>query len=411
MRILFRLTRNNRYSIIPLLAALEKYAPEIEVEVIRNLENIPSILREDTVVAYSFTSMDLEKIFEEIEILKENDCILIAGGAHPSAMPFETLKIGFDYVFTGDGEENLLRFVKGERPVNRIFDGLSKRIDLNRYPMFSVKKKLFMPFEITRGCPFACAYCQTPRLAGRKVRHRTVENLIEYAKLGIENGKYIGRFITPNAFGYGSFNGVTPDLEAIEKLLKSFKDLGMKEIYFGTFPSDVRPESVSRDVLKLVAKYCSNRSIVLGVQSGSDRILKIINRGHDVETAEKAIKTIKDSGFTPHVDFIFGFPFETKDDINRTFDFIDKIIEKYDAKIHSHTFMPLPGTPLAKVGAGKLTPEVRKRIGRYALIGKLDGYWHNQELIASKLEKLIRSSEENVLQKYFYPHSYENKTS
>jgi len=398
MKIVFRFTKNNKYSIIPLIATLEKYAPEVETEIVRKFEDISPMSDKNTVIAYSFTSMNLEEIFEEVKILKEKNYMLIAGGAHPSAMPLETLKIGFDYVFTGDGEENLLRFVKGERPINRIFDGLSKRVDINRYPLFSEKKKLFMPFEITRGCPFACGYCQTPRLAGRKVRHRKVKNLIEYAKLGIRNGKYVGRFITPNAFGYGSFNGVTPDLEAIENLLKGFKDLGMKEIYFGTFPSDVRPESVSHEVLRLVAKYCNNRSIVLGVQSGSNRILKMINRGHNVETAEKAIKIIKEEGFIPHVDFIFGFPFETEEDVNQTFNFIDKIIEKYDAKIHSHTFMPLPGTPLSGVGAGKLTTEIRKRIGKYALIGKLDGYWHNQELIAKKLEKLIKSSEKNMFE-------------
>jgi B12-binding domain/radical SAM domain protein len=400
LKIAFRINKNNRYSIIPLVATLEKFASEVETMLVRDFETIFSLEPSDTILAYSFTSMDYDNVFEEVSYLK-NKYTLIAGGAHPSAMPLETLKMGFDYVFVGDGEENIVDFVKGERPKSRIFDGVTKRISLNDYPFFSERKKLFMPFEITRGCPFSCGYCQTPRLAGRKVRHRKVENVISQAKIGIKNGKYIGRFITPNAFGYGSPNGVFPDVEAIEYLLKSLKELGMKEIYFGTFPSDVRPESVTPEVLKLVARYCDNNSIVLGVQSGSNRVLKLIKRGHDVETAEKAIKIIHEEGFIPHVDFIFGFPFETKEDVEQTFDFIDKIIEKYNAKIHSHTFMPLPGTPLSVFGAGVIDQKMRKKIGSYALEGKLDGYWHKQELIAKRLEKLISESKENVFNQNF----------
>ena len=405
MRIAFRITKNNRYSVIPLVATLEKYAPEVEILLLRDFKDIFELSSIDTVIAYSFTSMDYDSVLKEITLLR-GKYMLIAGGAHPSAMPFETLKEGFDYIFIGDGEENIIRFVKGKRPKNRIFDGINKRVDLNLYPLFSKKKRLFMPFEITRGCPFACGYCQTPRLAGRKVRHRKIEILLQQAKIGISNGKYVGRFITPNAFGYGSFNGVIPDLEAIENLLKGFKDLGMKEIYFGTFPSDVRPESVTRGVLKLVAKYCDNKSIVLGVQSGSDRVLKIINRGHNVETAEKAIKIIHEEGFMPHVDFIFGFPFETREDVEQTFDLIDKVVEKYDAKIHAHTFMPLPGTPFANLGAGRLDCEIRKRIGNYTLKGKLDGYWHKQEFIAKKLENLIKNLKENVFNQNLHSYDY-----
>ncbi len=385
MRLVFRELKNNWYSIAVIVSAIHSRRKDVELHVTKSVDDILKFPPKETVVAYSFMSFDLHIVKEEVDLLKSRGYILIAGGPHPTADPEGTLSMGFDYVFTGDGENNILKFLEGERPSNRIFDGLKERVDLNDFPPFSPELGIFIPIEITRGCPFRCAYCQTPQLAGKMARHRSIEMIVHYASEGVKRNKKVARFISPNSFGYGSRNGIKPDPDVVEKLLFELKKVGVEEIYFGTFPSDVRPESVSDDILRRIKKYVNNRSIVIGAQSGSDRILRIIKRGHTVEMVEKAIETIANNGFIPHVDFIFGFPFEKEEDVLETFKFIEKIVKKYKARIHAHTFMPLPGTELFKVGPGKLTKQHYKFLGSLASKGLLDGYWHKQQELSRRV--------------------------
>ncbi|APT74029.1 radical SAM protein [Thermosipho melanesiensis] len=391
-RILFRYTQTNRYSITALVASIYAYRKDIEMYEIRRFDNIFGFSKKGTVVLYSFMSFDLANVTEELKVLKEKGYLTIAGGPHATANPNQLLKLGFDYVFTGDGERNIRDFLDGKIPESRIFDGVTKRVDLSKFPPFCPEKNLFMPIEITRGCPFSCGYCQTPRLAGKLIRHRPVEQIVEYTKIGVQKGRKIARFISPNSFGYGSKNGVIPNVEVVENLLYSLKGVGVEEIYFGTFPSDVRPESVNREILRVIKKYVNNRYIVIGAQSGSERVLKKINRGHNLEEIERALSLLVEFGFIPRVDFIFGFPFETDEDIENTFEFIKKIVNKYKAKVHAHTFMPLPGTPLANVGPGKLTKKHYKFLGLLTAQGYLDGYWLKQEQLARRVASVNSGS-------------------
>jgi B12-binding domain/radical SAM domain protein len=362
----------------------------MEVIESKNINDILQYPTTGTVVAYSFMSFDLDTVQLEVSTLKNFGYTLIAGGPHATAFPQETLRIGFDYVFIGDGEENIVKFLLGKEPSSRIFDGISNRVNLDEYPAICEKKKLFMPIEISRGCPFNCVYCQTPRLAGKIVRHRSIEQVVEYEKISVKYGKTVARFITPNAFGYGSKNGVTPNLKAIDELLYRVKSTGVTEIYFGTFPSDVRPESVTDEVLKVIKKYVNHNYVVIGAQSGSNRILEKIQRGHTVEKVEEALEILAQNDFYAKVDFIFGFPFETLEDVEETFNFIEKIVKRYKAKIHAHTFMPLPGTPLWNVGPGTLKDYHYKFLGKLASQGILDGYWTKQEELAKKVVKHFR---------------------
>lgn len=391
-RLLFRYSQNNRYSITALVSSIYSYRKDLELVDIRNFEEIFSYEKEGTVVLYSFMSFDLEAVVDELKKLKKSGYMVVAGGPHATAMPQQLLNLGFDYVFVGDGEENIRKFIDGKFPENRIYDGITKRVELSDYPPFCPEKSLYMPIEITRGCPFSCGYCQTPRLAGKLVRHRPIEQIVEYSKIGVENNRKIARFISPNSFGYGSKNGVTPNPEAVDTLLYNLKKVGVEEIYFGTFPSDVRPESVNEEILKVIKKYVNNKYIVIGAQSGSERILEMIKRGHNLEEIERALSLLKEYDFIPRVDFIFGFPFETEEDIEKTFEFIKKIVNKYKAKVHAHTFMPLPGTPLANIGPGVLTKKHYKFLGLLTSQGYLDGYWLKQEQLARRVADVNSSS-------------------
>lgn len=387
-RIVFRSSRTNRYSVTALTAAILSRL-SINVLEAKSLEEILQLPVAGTVVAYSFMSFDFEQVATEIDVLSRSGYIVIAGGPHASANPRQLLEAGAHYVFIGDGEQNIVHFLsQSQLPEEKIYDGINERVNLDDFPAVCEQKKLFMPIEISRGCPFNCGYCQTPRLAGKIVRHRSIDAIVEAQKIMVKHGKTVARFITPNAFGYGSKNGVTPNPEVIDELLHKVKLAGAKEIYFGTFPSDVRPESVTPEVLKVIKKYVNHNYIVIGAQSGSNRILKMIQRGHTVEQVEQALEVLAEQGFYAKVDFIFGFPFETREDVEETFKFIERIVRRYHAKIHAHTFMPLPGTPLWNVGPGQLKDFHYKFLGRLAAQGILDGYWLKQQTLAQKVAKL-----------------------
>ena len=140
------------------------------------------------------------------------------------------------------------------------------------------------PIEITRGCPYSCKFCCTPFLTGGRVRHRSIESVVEWLQRAVEmSGFKRTWFLSPNALSYGG-HGRTVESDRIESLLKAVTSVkGLEEVFFGSFPSEVRPEFVSTPILEMMKGYVANKTLQIGLQSGSNRILKIINRHHTVE--------------------------------------------------------------------------------------------------------------------------------
>jgi len=388
--LIFRKRKTNRNSIAALVGDIE-VTPGLnnwDVKISDTLDVLTSNLNEynQVIIAYSFMTADLPEITSEIKKLKEtfgNNVIFIAGGSHTSGAPNRVLNLGFDHVFINEGEIILPSFLKQLEhltPTRQIIK--NGRININNFPPFALKHNFLTPIEISRGCPWSCKFCQTSQIHGKKMRHRSIDKIIEFIKEVVKNrGWQRIWFISPNAFAYGSEDGYTPNLEAIEELLAKIKEVGMKEIYFGSFPAEVRPESATEPVLKVVRKYCNNKMIMIGVQSGSDRLLKFIGRGHDTRLALQAISNIKSAGFIPHVDFIFGLPSENTEDREKTFSFISQIANNYGAKIHAHTFMPLPGTPFEKELSTRIDSKTIQYLGELSRKGIVTGCWYRQRLM------------------------------
>jgi B12-binding domain/radical SAM domain protein len=340
------------------------------------------------IMIYSFTTRQAAKVFMEVKNAG-TDSIFIAGGPHPSGVPEETLEY-FDYVVIGEGEETLPELVKviqegGDpgkvRGIAYRDSGTGKVVttskrphaDLDAYPCFN-PEKLRAPIEISRGCPWGCRYCQTPRLFGREVRHRSIDSIVK-------NARYYNdlRFIASNAFGYGS-DGIHPRFDRVEKLLSTLHKLPGKKIFFGTFPSEVRPEFVTDESAELVRRYCANDSLSLGAQSGSDLILKEIRRGHTVGDTVSAVECCLEHEIVPAVDFIFGLPTETEEDQEKSLDLVSWICRK-GGTVRAHYLTPLPGTPYASAVPAEVSDKVRKELGKLALDGKLTGYWERHRKI------------------------------
>jgi B12-binding domain/radical SAM domain protein len=276
-------------------------------------------------------------------------------------------------VATLDHHGNLVR---GQRPAP---------VDLDAYPPLGVQHRRFGPIEITRGCSCACTFCQTSFLFGGKMRHRSVESVSDWVQRAMEQGYSYLRFVTPNAFAYQSQdNGRTVNLDAIEHLLQDMASLvGKDRVYFGTFPSEVGPETVNREAVALVRRYCGNDSLLFGAQTGSDRVLRMLRRNHTVADVVRAAELTRAGGLTPVVDLIFGLPGEEDDDIAATLTLMEDLVSM-GAVLHTHTFMPLPGTPLEKAPPGRVDPMLHPLLDRLASQGHQIGQWRKQEELARR---------------------------
>jgi len=173
-------------------------------------------------------------------------------------------------------------------------------------------------------------------------------------------------------------------LDTLEAMLKAVGEVfGKDHVYLGSFPSEVRPENVTLESLELVKKYCANDNIIIGAQSGSKSLLDSIHRGHGVEEVVNATKLIIEAGLVANIDFIFGMPGETEDDIEQTLALM-KELTKTGARVHSHTFMPLVGTPFSNGAPGKVDLKTRQLLESLRGKGLEYGDWQKQETVAEE---------------------------
>lgn len=218
-----------------------------------------------------------------------------------------------------------------------------------------------------------------------KFRHRSVANVRWHVDAMRERGLRDVRFITPTALSYGSQTDEA-NLDAVEELLASCREgIGPDgRVFFGSFPSEIRPEHITRDALRLVRKYCANTNIIVGAQSGSDRILDAAKRGHGVEEVRRAVRVGVEEGFRINVDMIFGMPGEDRADVEASLGLARELAD-LGARIHAHTFMPLPGTPWREAPAGDVAPETIREVDRLSQRGALYGHWQKQRDHAVRL--------------------------
>ncbi len=375
------------------------------------------------VVAFSFMSSALVTTAQLLRQLQEGlantrgRLLFIAGGPHASGDAAGTLAMGFDAVFIGEGEHSFTAFLhrlaegshdvqdirglafvseesSGKRRVVRT--GRPPLIELNtRYPSIGVQHRRLGAIEIGRGCPHACGFCQTPFLHGARMRHRPLENVLEHIEYLVKAGFKDIRFITPDSLAYLSGDGVHPDYARLEQALIAMQEVaGEAKIKFGEFPSEMRPEFITPELAQLIDRHSDAAYVAIGAQSGSERMLEAMHREHDVAAVERAVtylakycRKLKKI----YVDFIAGLPGETAEDetlSQRLMEQLSRISPK--VCIHSHTFMPLPGTPMQFMPPGSVGKTTRATFEKLSQRGQEWGDWQEQEEIAHVITSFRR---------------------
>ena len=235
-------------------------------------------------------------------------------------------KIKKDYRFVDlvFGTHNIYRFAElffqmkqAEEPVMEIWEGTDKIVeDLPTERNYSFKCGVNIMF----GCNNFCSYCIVPYVRGRE-RSRKPEAIINEIKRLVSDGVTEVMLLGQNVNSYGK-NLETPVTFA--QLLEQVEQIeGLKRIRFMTS----HPKDLSDELIAYMAKskkVCHH--LHLPMQSGSSRILKVMNRRYDkeryLELVEKIRSAVPDISLT--TDIIVGFPGETEEDFQETLDVVDK---------------------------------------------------------------------------------------
>ncbi len=392
MNLFFHNTKANKYSINSLSFVVEDLK-DLKVRFFYEISEIENIInkKETDIFVFSFMTPFYEKEKKLSIYLKTKypKSLTIAGGPHIYDKNSSEISNHFDYVFIGEGEETFKEFIKnltnGLLPKNKVIKNF-KNIDINSYQSVSDKFKRFGSIEITRGCPYSCFYCQNPFNMGKIQRHKKIENIIKEIEILLKNDFTDIRFVTPDLASYGSVNGKDLNLKEFESLVNETNKAvkGKGRVFLGSFPSEIRPEHITEDIVKILKGKTSAKRIIIGGQSGSDEILKKINRAHTSSDIIKAVSILRKNDIEADVDFIFGFPFETEKDLNESKKIIEILTQKYSARIHLHYFMPLPNTPFENLKPKPIDLKTRRFLSSLTSKNIAFGQWENQIRLGHK---------------------------
>lgn len=193
--------------------------------------------------------------------------------------------------------------------------------------------------NINYGCNNFCTYCIVPYTRGRE-RSRTADSIINEIKELVKNGTKEVMLLGQNVNSYGKEFGI----DFADLLRRVDQETGVQRIRFMTS----HPKDISKKLIDTMAEsrhIC--RQLHLPVQSGSDRILRAMNRGYDVSRYKKMIEYARQQ--IPNIcistDIIVGFPGETEDDFEATLDLVRQV--EYDSA-YTYIYSKRTGTPAAK---------------------------------------------------------------
>lgn len=214
---------------------------------------------------------------------------------------------------------------KLEMPAWDLIDPLCNAVD--QYG-FSTKAAVTAPIITTRGCPYPCTYCSAKMITGKRIRFRSVANIIKEIKF------LMGRY------GIKEFSIVDDNFAANKNFVKEFcsqvRHLGI----YWTCPQGIRLSALDRNTLRLM-KEAGCYSFGVGIESGSQRILDKMKRNTTIEEMRHQIKLVNSAGIKVQGFFQLGFPGETKEDIQKT---ITYALSLPLYRCFFNIFTPFPGT-------------------------------------------------------------------
>jgi radical SAM superfamily enzyme YgiQ (UPF0313 family) len=282
-------------------------------------------MAESHIIGVSFTTPQRLYAYEIAEHCRGTHK-LIAGGPHPTHMPGEVRTHGFDIVIRGYGEA-LLASVLGtrdSREFNWDFPPDRDALPLNEYH-YEIDGRRATPIMTTRGCRYNCSFCAKMDWKSQiQKADRVVEEIFD-----IRDRYGISAFMI--------FDDVfIVDKERTQKITSATEK---EDFLFRCFG---RADLLDKENCDLLARM-GTVEVGLGVESGSDTVLKKNRKGTSRKMNTEAVKNLKEVGIRTKAFLIVGLPGETKETIQETIDWIEEMSpEDIDATI----FQPLPGSAI-----------------------------------------------------------------
>lgn len=328
--------------------------------------------RKPDVLGMTVFSNNLPIVKEYLETAKRAnpDIINIIGGPHPSAIAenelFEYFGNSLDYAFKGEGDKGLpMLFEKifNDRSIPyESIPGLvwkeaaaikanptymEENLDIlpmpkwdlmppDKYPHAptgSFFKNFPIAFLVTsRGCPFQCTFCASKPVVGRRIRFRSVENVMEEI-----------RYVT-KTYGIKEFHilddNFTLNRERAMEICKRVIEEKIPVTFYAV--NGLRLDTLDEELLSTM-KQAGFFAINIGIESGSQRILDHMKKSLKKELIKEKATLIRKMGFRVSGLFIVGYPAETREDIEETIFFARSL--DLDRATFS-LFLPLPGSEM-----------------------------------------------------------------
>lgn len=333
---------------------------DLEREKFKNISNHILPLNPDLIGIGGLT-LQMENAYRIAKIIKNisNDIIVVTGGAHPSALPEQTLREGegnIDIVVVGEGEYTLLDIVKNRswdeipgiiyiknnkicrnkprEPISNL-DSLPlparDMLKIERYRGWGPLKKVPSTHLIaSRGCPFDCIFCSEKAVFGRNHRRRE-------PRIIVDEIEYL-----MNEYGMKEIS-FYDDLFTLKKdwVISICQEIIQRGIKID-WKVLSRVDTVDYKILKYM-KEAGCWIIFYGFESGSQKILDNIRKKQTVEQNIKAAELTRKAGIEMHGFFMIGNIAETEETVYQTI----KIARKIKPKHYQFTIVrPDPGSDL-----------------------------------------------------------------
>lgn len=312
------------------------------------------------IVGISSTTMHIARTMNIAERVKRisKDVKIVLGGVHPTVLPAECLRNEFvDFVVRQEGEITLYELMRSlvSRASLQDIQGMSfkdngnlvhtpprpliENLDLLPpfpYHLFKENQDRYR-FQVlsSRGCPYRCIFCSARSVTGYKVRFYSPERVVSEIEYIVNEFKKSKIAFADDTF---TFN---------KNHVKGICDLLVRKGLHQKIPlyCAARGDTVDKDLLETM-KDAGFRGLYFGIEAGTDRLMKTIQKGETVEDNVKAVRLAHDVGLKVRGTFLLGLPTETREDSWKTINLARKLPLNF-ASFSIAT--PFPGTKLAEI--------------------------------------------------------------
>lgn len=286
------------------------------------------------------------------------ECRVVMGGPHVHLFPDETIAFdSVDFLVLGEGEivfKDLLDhihdpdrlksvpglvYANGKEVVHTGRDPLISDLDLlpfpardlvpvEKYSSILAKRTPITTSFTSRGCPYKCTFCDRPHL-GKKFRARSPLNVIEEMEECLDMG--IHEFLIYD-------DTFTVDKKRVIEICKEICD---RNLDVG-FDIRARVNTIDENLL-IWLKKANCRGIHYGIEAGTERLLKVINKGIHLDQAKEVFDLTRKHKIQTLAYFMIGLPSETREDITETFRVAKWLNPDF---LHMTILTPFPGTQI-----------------------------------------------------------------